>query len=111
MAEKYYRLPGANSIIKLSSICNVSYVEPLNIDETIFGFYVEYDQKSDRTYIFEGLGRETFQKIHGDTPYEWNSLTQEFVIGNGKETTERYRADLIENMTRDNILIDNFPNE
>lgn len=107
MPEKYYRLPVSNSVIKLSSICNVSYVEKMNEEETFFGFFVEYDQQPNITKFFPFARDADGNKIFPD----WMEYNIEQITGNSKVKLESYRADLISAMTENNAYVDNFPGE
>jgi hypothetical protein len=111
MANKWYRIPVANSVVKIDSIEYVTpvvVINPAGTGETssdLYGFRVVYNEYSSVNRMGTGM----------NTSFDFASFQNGFngtVVGVDKEKLEGYRNDLVNLLTNNGVdLIDNFPGE
>lgn len=110
--EKYYRLPVANSVIRLSSVEYVTPVVSFNSANTLWGFRVVYNNYSrvpPRVRVDSSLPGSNVETLPGS--WMENSFNGT-VVSDDKTKLDSYRNDLISVLTDNGTnLVDNFPGE
>lgn len=116
MAEKYYRIPVAKGLIKLSAI---EYITPVvTYSENSYGFRIIYTNYTSVPLNPKNPLSNNFtntENTGGIRVIPDSQLADGYncsLSGSDKAKLEEYRNDLINALTENGVnLIDNFPNE